>query len=103
MLGEDGVLDGSSSVADSERNQLIAFEMLRLLNWSLLALILRSSESGVLALDIAIVVRGLAVRIDVIESSVAVLHKGRESLSAHRLCDSGEDGYQGRFFHFLRF
>ena len=103
LLGEDGVLDGSSSVANSERNQLIAFEMFSLLLWSLLALVLRRSEVGQTALDIAIVVRSLAEWINVIKSSLAVLHKGRESLSAHRRCDSGEDGCQGSFFHFQRF
>ena len=103
LLGEDGVLDGSSSVANSERNQLIAFEMFSLLLWSLLALVLRRSEVGQTALDIAIVVRSLAEWINVIKSSLAALHKGRESLSAHRRCDSGEDGCQGSFFHFQRF
>jgi len=46
LLGEDGVLDRGTSVANREGNQLIALEMLRLLYRSLFAPVLGGSEVG---------------------------------------------------------
>lgn len=46
LLGEDGVLDSGTSVANREGNQLIALEMLRLLYRSLFAPVLGGSEVG---------------------------------------------------------
>lgn len=56
LLGKDGVLDGSASVADGKWDQRITLEMLSLLEGSLCALESRVGEVGVSSLDIAVVV-----------------------------------------------
>ena len=56
LLGKDGVLDSSASVADGKWDQLITLKMLSLLEGSLCALESRVGEVGDLSLDIAVVV-----------------------------------------------
>lgn len=56
LLGKDGVLDGSASVADGNWDKLITFKMLSLLERSLCALEIGAGEVGELSLDVAVVV-----------------------------------------------
>ena len=56
LLGKDGVLDGSASVADGKWDQLITLKMLSRLEGSLIALESRVGEVRDSSLDIAVVV-----------------------------------------------